>query len=48
MRFGHIAGHFGSDKTIALVDDRFYWLSLKRDVARILSVFKFVNIPDRS
>ncbi|KAM2088669.1 hypothetical protein ACFX1T_032717 [Malus domestica] len=34
---GGLAGHFGKDKTIALMEDRFYWPSLKRDVARLLS-----------
>lgn len=32
-----LAGHFGRDKTIALVEDWFYWPFLKHDVARIVS-----------
>ncbi|KAK8933568.1 hypothetical protein KSP39_PZI015465 [Platanthera zijinensis] len=35
MHAGGAAGHFGRDKTIALVEDRFYWPSLKGDVARV-------------
>ena len=36
MHGSGLAGYFGGDKTIALVEDRFYWSSLKRDVARIV------------
>ncbi|XP_057948237.1 uncharacterized protein LOC131143894 [Malania oleifera] len=31
------AGHFGKDKTIAMVEDKFYLPSIKRDVAIIVS-----------
>ena len=37
MDAGGLARHFGRDKTIALVEDRFYWPSLKMDVARIVA-----------
>ena len=32
-----VAGHFGRDKTTVLVEDRFYWPSVKRDVTRVVS-----------
>ena len=37
MHAGGLARHFLRDKTIALVKDRFYWPSLKRDFARIVA-----------
>ncbi|KAJ0967944.1 hypothetical protein J5N97_024861 [Dioscorea zingiberensis] len=37
LHAGGLAGHFGKDKTIALVEDRFYWPSLKKDVIRVVS-----------
>ena len=36
LHAGGVAGHFGRDKTVNLVEDRIYWPSLKRDVAKIL------------
>jgi len=35
-----VAGHFGRDKTIALVEDQFYWLSVKCNVARVVSHYQ--------
>ena len=40
MHAGGLAGHFGRDKTIALVEDIIYWPFLKRDVARIVAQCK--------
>ena len=37
MHAGSLAGHFGRDKTITLVKDIFYWLSLKNNVAMIVA-----------
>ena len=31
-----MGGHFGRDKTIALVEDRFFWPSLKKDVWKVI------------
>jgi hypothetical protein len=33
---GGLAGHFGRDKTISLVEDRFFWPGLKKDVAMVI------------
>ena len=40
MHLGDLVGHFGRDKTIALVEDIFYWPSLKKNVARIVAQCK--------
>jgi len=34
---GGVTGHFGRDKTNVLVEDQFYWPSVKHDVARVVS-----------
>ena len=34
---GGLAGHFGREKTILAVEDQFFWPSLKKDVANIVS-----------
>lgn len=31
-----VACHFGCDKTIVMVEDRFYWPSLKKGVAKVV------------
>ncbi|KAK8923695.1 hypothetical protein KSP39_PZI019139 [Platanthera zijinensis] len=36
LHAGGAAGHFGRDKSIAIVEDRLYWPSLKKDVARVV------------
>ena len=36
LHAGGLAGHFGVHKTTRLVEDQFFWPSLKRDVAKIV------------
>lgn len=36
LQAGGIAGHFGRDKTAHLVEDRFYWPGLRRDVNTVV------------
>jgi len=37
LHFGGLVEHFGRNKTIEAMGHRFYWPSLKRDVARLVS-----------
>ncbi|ROV57885.1 hypothetical protein EGO58_12335 [Limosilactobacillus reuteri] len=37
LHAGGVAGHYGRDKIITLVEDRFFWPGLNRDVARVVS-----------
>jgi len=37
LHVGGLTGHFGNEKTIEAVEYRFYWSSLKRDVAKHVS-----------
>jgi len=37
LHAGGLAGHFGNEKTIEAIEYRFYWPSLKRDVAKYVS-----------
>ena len=37
MHAGKVVGHFDRDKTISLVEDRLYWLSVERNIARVIS-----------
>ena len=29
-----LEGHFGKDKTLALIEDKYYWLNMKKDITR--------------
>jgi len=40
---GGLVGHFGQNKTIEAVEHRFYWPSLRKDVARSLASAARVN-----
>jgi len=46
MHAGGLAGLLGKDRTIALVVDRFYWPSRKRDVHRILSQYRTCQLTE--
>nr|GEU65561.1 putative reverse transcriptase domain, ribonuclease H-like domain, aspartic peptidase domain protein [Tanacetum cinerariifolium] len=41
---GRLAGHFGRDKTLALLHEQFYWPKMKRDVNRLLKRCHTCNI----
>ena len=41
-----VVGCFGRDKTIAFVDDRFYWPSVKCDVVRVMSHCQMCHVSN--
>lgn len=41
---GGLAGHFGRDKTVALVKENFYWPKLERDVNRHIQRCKICHL----
>ncbi|KAK8942512.1 hypothetical protein KSP39_PZI008912 [Platanthera zijinensis] len=47
MHAGGGAGYFGRDKTVAIVEDRFFWPSLKHDVARIVGRCRICQLAKR-
>ena len=36
LHSGGLEGHFGSDKTLAMVVERYYWPIMSRDVERLV------------
>ena len=40
LHVGGLVGHFGQNKTMKVVEHEFYWPSLKRDVAKIVSQYR--------
>ncbi|XP_038691133.1 uncharacterized protein LOC119989586 [Tripterygium wilfordii] len=41
---GGLAGHFGIDKTLSLVEDRFFWPHLRRDVTKVVKQCRVCQI----
>ncbi|XP_068312511.1 transposon Ty3-I Gag-Pol polyprotein [Pyrus communis] len=41
---GGLAGHFGCDKTLRLIEEKFYWPKLHRDVAKHVSRYRVCHI----
>ena len=41
---GGLVGHFGKDKTIALVEDKYYWPKLKRDITKYVARCKICQV----
>ncbi|GJT32321.1 putative CCCH-type zinc finger family protein [Tanacetum coccineum] len=42
--FGGLAGHFGRDKTVAMVSERFFWPKLVNDVVKVLSCCRICRL----
>ena len=32
-----LVGHFGKDKTLALIEDKYYWMKIKKDITRYVA-----------
>jgi hypothetical protein len=45
LHSGDLVGHFGRDKTIAVVEDRYYWLGLKKQEATIVKHCRTCQLP---
>ena len=41
---GGIVGHFGKDKTINLVEDKYYWPKIKRDITQYVARCKIYQV----
>lgn len=44
LHSGGIVGHFGHDKTIQLVEDKFWWPSLKQDVQWVVQRYRVCQL----
>ena len=44
IHVGGGAGYLGHDKTIVLVEDRFYWSSVKWDITKVMSHYRICQV----
>ena len=44
LHSGGLGGHFGRDKMIALVEDRYYWPGLRKQVAKFVAQCKICQV----
>lgn len=44
LHSGDLAGHFGKGKKIALVEDKYYWPKLKRDINKYVVRCKICQV----